>query len=176
LSDKSGYALGLVAAHDKRGIAVGYLFHQRREGVPPLESLRSLTAAEATRVKRFGDLGLVRGAWPVIGRFDDWASEDWPMPAFGWRETWTGRAFRLIYDPDDPADLVAREPISVEECERLPEDSLYDYVALERVMTRLQDPGWVEPTRDLLLDDREAFDRIMGKKPQSESASGEALS
>jgi hypothetical protein len=64
----AGFAVGVVARHDRRGGVIGYFFQGRFSVVPLLGSLCSLEARDAVRVMRFGDLGLVKGQWPVLGR------------------------------------------------------------------------------------------------------------
>jgi hypothetical protein len=119
---------------------IGYFFQERFTEVPLLDSLRSLEARDAVRVMRFGDLGLVKGQWPVLGRRDDWSAEEWPMPVFGRREP-SGRAFRVVYSPDDLRGPVAEEPITDHECDQLPRDALSGAGAVEKVLTALLVPG-----------------------------------
>jgi hypothetical protein len=140
LRDDVGFALGVVARHDHRGGVIGYFFGERFEELPLLESVGSLRAQDAVRVMRFGDLGLVKGQWPILGRLDGWSAEEWPMVAFGRREL-TGRAFRVVYSPDDLRGPMAEELISDDECDRLPRDALSGAGAVERVLTALLVPG-----------------------------------
>jgi hypothetical protein len=131
-----GYALGVVAAHDGHGGVIGYFFDRKYVALPALEYLDRLTPASAVRVMRFGDLGLVRGTWPVLGPLGGWVSDDWPIPAFGRRDL-SGRAYRVTYDPSDLADACREEVISDEEVNRLPRDALSGSGAVERVLTEL---------------------------------------
>ncbi|MCC6434838.1 MAG: immunity 26/phosphotriesterase HocA family protein [Acidimicrobiales bacterium] len=140
LRDDAGFAVGVVARHDRRGGVIGYFFQERFAEVPSLESLPALQARDAVRVMRFGDLGLIKSQWPILGRRNDWSAEDWPMPAFGRREP-TGRAFRVIYSPDDLRGPIAEEPIPDDECDQLPRDALSGAGAVERVLTALLVPG-----------------------------------
>ena len=139
LRDGSGFAVGVVARHDRRGGVIGYFFRERLAEVPSLESVPSLAAQDAVRVMRFGDLGLIKGQWPVLGRRDDWSADEWPMPVFGRREP-TGRAFRVVYSPDDLRGPVVEELISDDECDQLPRDALSGAGAVERVLTALLVP------------------------------------
>ncbi len=136
LRDGAGFAIGVVARHDRRGGVIGYFFQERFSEVPLLGSLRSLEARDAVRVMRFGDLGLIKGQWPLLGCRDDWSAEEWPLPVFGRREP-TGRAFRVVYSPDDLRGPVAEEPITDDECDLLPRDALSGAGAVEKVLTAL---------------------------------------
>src|SRR5262245_29429759 len=100
LREGGGFGVGVVARHDGRGGVIGYLFGHRFSEVPTLEAVAGLAPSDALRVMRFGDLGLTRGRWPILGRLDEWRPEDWPIPAFGRREP-TGRAFRVLYRAED---------------------------------------------------------------------------
>ena len=136
LRDGGGYGVGVVARHDRRGGVIGYLFSLRSEDVPSLDDVAGLRPSDAIRVMRFGDLGLIKGQWPILGKLEDWRPEDWPIPAFGRREP-TGRAFRVIYTAEDLRGPVREEPISDEECDRLPRDALSGAGAVELVLTQL---------------------------------------
>jgi hypothetical protein len=130
-----GYGVGLVARHDGRGGVVGYLFGPRTDEIPTLDDVAGLRARDAVRVVRFGDLGLVRGKWPILGRLDGWLAEDWPLPDFGRRGL--DGTFRVIYSTDHLAGPALEERISDHECNRLPRDALSGAGAVERVLTSL---------------------------------------
>lgn len=136
LRDGHGYGVGIVARHDGRGGVIGYLFDHRSEKVPTLEEVSGFRPSEAIRVMRFGDLGLVKGQWPVLGQRGEWQPDEWPIPDFGRREP-TGRAFRVIYSADDLRGPVREEPITDSACDKLPRDALSGSGAVERVLTEL---------------------------------------
>lgn len=136
LREGGGYGVGVVARHDGRGGVIGYLFSLRSDDVTSLADVAGLQPSDAIRVMRFGDLGLIKGHWPILGKLDGWRPEDWPIPAFGRREP-TGRAFRVIYVAEDLRGPVREEPISDEECDRLPCDALSGAGAVELVLTQL---------------------------------------
>jgi hypothetical protein len=93
---EGGFAVGVIARAmpHKEGILLGYFFGPRRDDVPTLDELKSLSASDAVLVDRFGHLGLVRGTWPLLGRIDGWDRGAWPTPAFGRFEELTGRPSR----------------------------------------------------------------------------------
>src|SRR4051812_7304936 len=80
-----GYGVGLVARSNQEGVVVGYFFGERFLHTPDASELATLDLGDAVLVKTFGDLGLLRSEWPVIGQLPGWRREDWPMPAFGRR-------------------------------------------------------------------------------------------
>jgi hypothetical protein len=79
---QGGYAVGRVARLSGDGIILAYFFGPKRETVPTLADLGSLTPDSALAVVRAGDLGLIEGSWPIIGDAPVWEREKWPMPAF----------------------------------------------------------------------------------------------
>ena len=136
LRENGGYGVGLVTCHDRRGGVVGYFFDLRCDGVPTLADVSGLSPSDALRVMRFGDLGLIKAQWPILGKLEDWSAEDWVLPAFGRRDP-TGMAFRVIYSAEDLRGPVREEPISDDECDALPRDALSGAGAVERVLTQL---------------------------------------
>ncbi len=136
LREDGGYGVGVVARHDRRGGVIGYLFNLRSDDVPTLDDVSSFRSAEAIRVMRFGDLGLIKGQWPILGRLETWQPDDWPIPDFGRREP-TGRAFRVVYSAEDLRGPVREEPITEDDCDKLPRDALSGAGAVERVLTEL---------------------------------------
>lgn len=136
LRDGGGYGVGVVAHHDRRGGVIGYLFGLRFNDVPTLDDVAGLRPTDAVRVMRFGDLGLIKRQWPILGRLDNWEPEEWPIPEFGRREP-SGRAFRVVYAAEDLRGPVREEPISDDECDRLPRDALSGAGAVELVLTQL---------------------------------------
>ncbi len=131
------YGIGVVARMDGRGAVLGYFFNRRYDSAPAAADLGGLTALDAILVQVFGDPGLVRGSWPVIGPLPNWRREEWPMPAFGRYEELTGRYFRVAYSDDDPNSRPREVPISQEEFERLPEDGAAGFGFIEARLTRL---------------------------------------
>jgi Immunity protein 26 len=132
----SGFAVGLVARHDGRGGVIGYFFNARWDKLPTVADVTALGPSDVIRVVRFGDLGLIEGRWPVLGKLEDWEPADWPMPVFGRRDI-SGQAFRVTYPPEDLAAPTREEPISDGECDVLPRDALGGSGAVERVLTAL---------------------------------------
>jgi hypothetical protein len=135
--DGGGWGLGLATRINGEGIAVGYFFAPRLQETPSSSDPRRLCPEDAIWVVRFGDLGLIQGSWPVGGTLWHWRREDWPMPAFGRKESLTDRFWRVEYSDDDPNDLASETAITAEEFERLPEDGLAGFRFVEERLSRL---------------------------------------
>jgi hypothetical protein len=134
-----GFAVGIIARAmpRKEGVLLGYFFGPRRDEVPTLEELGDLSASDAVMVEMFGDLGLIRGEWPLLGRVNGWDRSAWPTPEFGRFEELTGRAFKVIYDDDNPNRVVREEQVDPNELAGLPKDGLSGAGAVERMLTRM---------------------------------------
>jgi hypothetical protein len=136
---EGGYAAGIIARAmpHKEGVLLGYFFGPRRDTVPTLDELSSLSASDAALVERFGDLGILDGTWPLVGHSGEWNRDAWPTPAFGRLEELTGRALKIIYDDADPNRFLREERIEPSELASLPKDGLSGAGAVERILTRL---------------------------------------
>ena len=66
-----------------------------------------LTEGSAVDRCRFGDLGLLNGSWPVIGKLPSWNRDKWPLPLFFRQEPFGGRAFVVQYADDNPNQYIA---------------------------------------------------------------------
>lgn len=116
---------------------LGYFFGLRFDEPPGLSYVDELSAVDNALIQTFGDLGLIRGKWPVIGRLARWRREEWPMPAFGRHEELTGRYLRVEYDDDDPNSRPREVEISRDEFEQVPQDGLAGFGFVEARLTRL---------------------------------------
>lgn len=129
--------LGVVARMNGKGAVLGYFFGPRYDEPPELADVGDLSAVDNVLVQIFGDVGLIRGNWSVIGQLPGWRREEWPMPVFGRREELTGRCWRVEYDDDDPNSRPHEVEVSPEECERLPEDGLAGFGFIEARLSRV---------------------------------------
>jgi hypothetical protein len=133
-----GFALGIIARMAPKGrILLGYFFGPKRASMPELAEAAHLEPAEAILVEKFGDPGLIRGEWPLIGRTENWDRSLWPMPLFGRHIEFTESAYQVQYPDDDPNGQPHETRISVEASKRLPSDGLSAYGAIEALLTHL---------------------------------------
>jgi len=86
-----------------------------------------------------GDLALIRGEWPVLGRLEGWerARAEWPPPVFIRYEELSGRSFKVFYDDDDTNKLIREEQIPAGEEEQGPKDRLLGSGFVEKALTQL---------------------------------------
>lgn len=125
-----GYALGVVARAEGKGIALGYFFGPRLE-TPEVPPQGSLEPNAAIKISRFGDLGLIREKWSIVGRVESWDPALWGVPAFCRNEE-----VRVVYD-DDSLTMSREERLDPEERRLLPQDGLEGAGFVEIKLTRL---------------------------------------
>jgi hypothetical protein len=107
---EGGFVLGVVARMPKGGkILLGYFFKEKFFSVPRPHDLPVLLPENVVKVVKFGDLSLMTGEWPVVGRVPDWDRADWPIPKFIRRDDVTKRAWLISYADDNPGQEIAEE-------------------------------------------------------------------
>ena len=75
-----GFGVGVAARTTKKGpVILAYLFGPRRESVPTLPEVVGLNPSAAVKVARIGDLSLIKGEWPILGRSLKWQRDNWPV-------------------------------------------------------------------------------------------------
>ena len=77
-----GFARGLVSRFDGKGAVLGYFFGPRLASVDEVMAGDEFLPESAILVGRFGDLGLLNGAWHPYGKIASWSRESWPLPVF----------------------------------------------------------------------------------------------
>jgi Immunity protein 26 len=134
---EGGFAVGIVARANPRGVLLGYFFGPKRKAVPSLDEVAYLKPSNALLVRKFGDIGLTGGTWPIIGHLKSWDRDEWPMPVFVRYEELSGRSFQVFYDPDDPNKFIGEEQISPGEAEQRPKDGLMGAGFAEKLLASL---------------------------------------
>lgn len=133
-----GYAVGVIArANVEQGVVLGYFFGPRRLTSPALSDLQLLSAEDAVMVCRFGDLRLVRGDWPILGRFDIWNRRAWRMTKFQRRDVLNNQMSFVEYDDDDPSREIGIAHAHWATPAEFPADSLFGAGAVEIQLTKL---------------------------------------
>lgn len=140
--EAGGYGVGVVARAAPKGkILLAYLFGPKRIAVPSLAQVEGLKPKDAALKIMVGDLGLIRGSWPIIGRSDSWQRSEWPIPVFVMREPLgRRRAWLVYYADDDPSRRVGME-LAPPETTGMESDSCYGFRAAEVVLTQVLTQG-----------------------------------
>jgi hypothetical protein len=116
-------------------ILFGYFFGPRlpAESDATLDNLRPEAAVHKVR---FGDLGLIRRDWPVLGVVPGWKRSDWPIPSLARRDP-LGKLKPILveYSDQDPSRRVSER--IVQNADGLQSDSLSGYGAVSIVLDKL---------------------------------------
>ena len=131
------YVPARVARHAPKGrVLVAYFFGCKFRDPPALAELQSFQPEEAIKVVRIGDLGLIGGAWPVIGDAPQWDRDRWPMPTFIRKDDLSRVGWRVIYSDSDPTIIQSEQRIPYETT-GLESGGLYGTKAVEIVLSEL---------------------------------------
>lgn len=131
-----GTARGVVARTAPGGkMLLGYFFgprfESRAEAAQP-----DLKPENAVLCLRFGDLGLLKGLWPVIGTVPNWNPARWPTPDAVRRDLLGNMKPVLIkYDDYDPSKVVSEQILEADN--GLPDTGLAGYGFVESKLTKL---------------------------------------
>jgi len=129
---KGGFGLGIIARSNRKGYVLAYFFAGRHEKLPTAANVKDLASHDAIWIAQCGDLGILRGEWPIIASSVNWRSEEWPFPRyFGRIDRDEGRAWLVEYDEKTPLRMRSQIEVSIEQAEGVPSESLYGYVALQ---------------------------------------------
>lgn len=131
-----GFARGVVARTAPTGkLLLGYFFGPRLASQTDVD-LSGLEPKDAVLSLRFGDLGLFKGLWPVVGKLPSWDPVKWPMPNAVRRDP-LGRTKPILirYDDNDPSKILSQEVL--ENDNNLPADGLAGYAFVEARLSKL---------------------------------------
>lgn len=131
-----GFARGIVTRLRGDGVIFAYFFGPKL--AQPEGSFGDVHAQEALLSGRCGDLGLLKGEWPLAGQLKDWSRNDWPLPALYREDVEAQKAWLSFYDNDN-LKFVREESVKFgqEQYKKHPYDSLMGYGAAEIRMTKL---------------------------------------
>ena len=130
-----GYARGVIARSAPKGkILLGYFFGPRIQADEDIH-LDRIKAEDSVLRLLFGDLGLIKKEWPIIGQIPNWDRTKWPMIETVRRDT-LGRLKPVLvrYADDDPSKVVAEQVL--ENDRDLPTAGLAGYGFVEAVLSK----------------------------------------
>ena len=131
-----GFAIGIVARNDGKGIVVGYFFGTRHKVLPTISDIQKLLPDQAILVCRFGNLGLLDKGWPILGKSQTWSATQWPIPVFARFDGINDDiAWKVSYSDD--LSLVSENSTSAENAIQLPSNGLFSAGAVEIRLTKL---------------------------------------
>jgi hypothetical protein len=132
-----GYGVGVVARATKKGpVILVYLFGPKRDALPSLAEVAGLDPAAAVTVLRAGDLHLINGKWPILGRSPAWQRESWPMPPFTRSPPFLKHEYIVRYSDVDPGCEISETKVPLG-TSTFDEDGSDGAGAVEIVLTKL---------------------------------------
>jgi Immunity protein 26 len=130
-----GFARGVVArASPKGAVLFGFFFGPKLSSLEDAD-LAGVEPEAAVTQMIFGDLGLVNGAWHIIGPLPEWERELWGMPDFVRRDPIGKRAWRVRRLDSDPSVIDSEEPVNFDT--NLPPNLSSAYGAVELKLTEI---------------------------------------
>ncbi|MEJ2711045.1 MAG: immunity 26/phosphotriesterase HocA family protein [Anaerolineales bacterium] len=140
---QDGYALGIIVrgSYKTKG-GLGYFFGPKYEEVPGDRATWEKHPREALLIARFGDLGIVRGSWPLIQSTRPFSEEEWPIPKFGMEVPLPpGKGFIREYEQDSSGALICirQTPVDADKIQKFPKDTVMGGGAVEIKLTKLLD-------------------------------------
>lgn len=136
---EGGWAVGVLARADRRGVGLGYFMPKRYTEPPEVASLIATSHDDAVLICLFGDAALGRGDWVDLGLLPEWHRGEWPVPPFVRRDLVRGLVI-VRYDEQDLVTPSSEVQASDVETTALPRDDLFGSGAVELVLTALARP------------------------------------
>jgi Immunity protein 26 len=93
-------ALGLIARGGKKAGKLGYFFRIELYDDAKDKANLKLDPEQAIWIQMFGDLHILRGKWPIVGKLNDFNRDDWPMPVFAHRDDLIDVDYIRTYNED----------------------------------------------------------------------------
>ena len=129
-----GFARGVVARHNGRGVVFGYFFRPRV--IEKDATVGTLVPSEAVLSGKFGDLSLLKGEWRILGRIAQWSATEWPMPPLIRVDDMASRAWLSFYD-DRTFACLREEAVAPALISKYPYDRMMGSGSVEIRMTKL---------------------------------------
>jgi len=140
---QGGYALGIIVrgSYKTKG-GLGYFFGPKYEDVPGDKATWEKHPGEALLIARFGDLGIIRGSWPLIQSTRPFSKEKWPIPKFGTEVPFPpGKGFIRDYEQASSGELICirQTLVDADDLQGFPEDVDMGGGSVEIKLTKLLD-------------------------------------
>lgn len=130
-----GYARGVVARLDRKGLVFGYFFGPKLTS-PEEATTRELHPRQALYITKFGDLSLINKEWDQLGQIENWNADEWPMPPLIRVDDFTGKATLAKYD-DSTFECIDEEEVSSSLVKQYPRDGTDGAGAVEISLSKL---------------------------------------
>lgn len=137
-----GYGLGIIVRGSYRTKGgLGYFFGPIYDAIPLPQETFLKNKDNAILIRRFGDLGIINGEWPLISDGKPFSREEWPVPLFHIVLPFPeGKATIVKYSQDysgSERPIHTENVLLTEDIAKLPENILSGSKALEKTLYRL---------------------------------------
>jgi hypothetical protein len=129
-----GFATGIVARLNGKGTIYAYFFGPAIQNIN--SSVRELEPVNACLIGFCGDLGLIKGSWPIYASPLTWRREKWPLSPLYRHDVQGKKAWLSFYD-DRTLSFLREESTLFNEDPPYPYDRLMGYGAVEIRLTKL---------------------------------------
>ena len=131
-----GFAIGIVTkiSKSRNGIIVAWFSDKRFKEIPDLAEIELIV--NFTFKWRIGDLSLIDNTWFILGKKQNFKSEDWPVPAFINKDPISNKAWEVKYKEND-IETIQSETLTDFSREDLDRDSLLGAGAVELRLDKL---------------------------------------
>jgi hypothetical protein len=147
-----GYALGIIVRGSYRTKGgLGYFFGPKHEELPNSDDISALQPSDAVLITWFGDLGIIRGKWPLIFSNRAFRSEEWPIPLFR-RDATSEKGWLVEYHHNATGyDGIMRETLhEMKDLEGLPREADFGSGAIEIELTKVLAASEASESKNLI--------------------------
>lgn len=129
---KKGIFLGLITRRRGRTkLLSGYFWNFNNA-----EILKTaLNPKEAVLFTKFSGLGFEIGDWKLLGKYQEWKKEEWPIPQLYRYYELSKSYFVISYN--DAIDEIKEERVSEKKAKALFEDGTHGYLSLEKCLAEI---------------------------------------
>lgn len=129
-----GFGVGVLVGADGNGRACGAFFGPRVGSAAEVNTSK-LRLEEALLVCRFGDHGLHKQRWPVIGSIPNWSRDPWSISRFARRHDNPDLCY--VTDYDASLNIISERVLPIAEGRKLPDDAQYGSGVVEAKLAKL---------------------------------------
>lgn len=124
------FCVGLAARVPKaQKVLCGYYFSELFDAIPTIDKLPRWQPSDAVLQRRFGDLGLINGEWPIFGKCPYWVRGEWSMSPLISEEALTDSIWVQEYSDKNPNEVIFRR-IATNDDLNFPKDGVSGYKAI----------------------------------------------
>ena len=132
-----GYATGLVARTNSKGVVFGYFFGPKLNAISDISVNSKFQPEDAILVSQFGDNSVHGKSWSIVGNLPNYSPDIWKLPFF-YRQA-MGDNYYTITEYNDQLDCIKEWKVQLDDpsLKNMLSDGLMGSVLLQIKLTRL---------------------------------------